>query len=76
MKYNIVYIYTKEINKYSKFYSKYGFNEVNKIKTAWNTFSKDCYGESKLIKIKDKDIYSLLDDYQDWNIYRSEVREE
>jgi hypothetical protein len=76
MKYNVVYIFTEDLEKCSKLFLQYGINQVNKIKTAWQTFTKDSYGEAKTINIKGKTVYSIIDDYKEWNIYRSEIREE
>lgn len=73
-KYNVVSISSNKIEDYSNFYNKYGMRRVDKIITAWDTFSRMSYGEACATKTNGKDVYSIIEDYKAWGIYKGEVR--
>lgn len=72
--YNIAMIYSGEIKKYDSFFETHGITQTDNLITAWDTFSDDTSGSCNLYVINGKNVYSILDDYKDWEIYFSERR--
>ena len=75
-KYNIVYIYTNEIEKYAKFLKDIGINHLDRLITAWDTFTQSDPGRSEIAVIDGKKIYDLVQEYKDWGMYKAEIRED
>ena len=75
-KYNVTVIYSKDCSKYQNLLEKYKICKINKLVTAWDTFSQDHPGESYRIKTGGKDIYSIPKKYKKRGMYKAEQREE
>lgn len=75
-KYNIVYIFTTEIEKYSKLLKEMGINRVDKLVTAWDTFTMENPGSAKIAIIDGKKVDDIVQDYKDWGIYKAEIKED
>ncbi len=76
LKYNIVSINTKTIDKYSKIFDEISIPQTKLLITAWDTLSANSPGTCKLYKNNGEDIYSVLDQLKNWNIYFAEQTEE
>lgn len=75
-KYNVVQIFCFDTYKYGKLLEKYGIHETDNITTAWDTFSEEHYGESRIIEIDKLNVYKLVKKLKKWKIYFAEIREE
>ncbi|MBQ7798643.1 MAG: hypothetical protein IJ371_05920 [Clostridia bacterium] len=75
-KYNVVYIYTNEIEKYGKILKDMGINQVDKLITAWDTFTQENPGRAEIAIINGKRVDDIIQDYKDWGIYKAETRED
>lgn len=62
-KYNIVYIYTgnEGSNKYVQMFTKNSIKEVKSLVTAWDFFSEENPGESRVIKKDGKTVYDAVE---------------
>lgn len=49
---------------------------VSELITAWDTFSPEHRGESMAYLIDGKDVYEVIDMFEDWGICLAETREE
>lgn len=74
-KYNVTTILSKNINRYNSFMAEHGIAKSEDIVTAWDTFSQENPGISERIETGGKDIYSILEMFADWGIYKAEQRE-
>lgn len=74
-KYNVVTIYSHDIAKYHGFFERHGIPKVGSLLTAWDTFSREHPGTSEKYVLDGKDVYSLLEAFQAWEIYWAERRE-
>ena len=75
-KYNVVYIFTSEIERYAQFLKDMGINQVNKLITAWDTFTQENPGRAEIAIINGKRVDDLVKEYKDWGIYKAETRED
>ena len=75
-KYNVLTIYSRTTEAYNGFFEKYGINQVNELVTAWDTFTEDEPGVSKRVAVNGQTIYDIPDKYNEWGIYKAEVRGE
>ena len=75
-KYNVTIIYSNDTNKYISLFEEHQIKRTQKLITAWDTFTANMPGESRRIKTDGKDIYSIIEDLKEWNIYKAEQREE
>jgi hypothetical protein len=75
-KYKIVFIYSKDKDKYVPLMEKYGLTETDPLVTAWDTFSAEHPGLCRRIKIKGKDGYYVRDKLIELGMYKGEIRVE
>lgn len=75
-KYNVMTIYTQNPENYEDFLKKYNITKIEDLITAWDTFSKENYGETGICEIDGVDIYSIPDNYKEHGMYFAERREE
>ncbi len=75
-KYNVLTIFSKNIEKYEAFLQSYGIHKTDSLITAWNTFSHKNYGQCELYKVGGRDIYSIPEKYEKEGIYLAERRED
>ena len=73
-KYNLLMIYTSNTHQFTEFFKQHDIKEVENLKTAWNTFSKDHPGESSRIITDEIDVFKLPELLYDWGIYYYEKR--
>lgn len=74
-KYNVVTIYSQDIEKYNTLLEKHKIKHVDKIVTAWDTFTQNNPGKSERIETDGKDIFDIPEMFADWGIYLAEQRE-
>lgn len=75
-KYNIMTVFSKDINGYIGFFKNYNFEQVDSLVTAWDTFSEETYGTSTAITVDDTDIYAIPELLKEQGMYFAERREE
>lgn len=75
-KYNVITIFSQEIDRYSDFFDPHDIPRVEDLKMAWDTFSEEHPGIAERIDIDGKSVYDLVDQYKDWGIYKADTREE
>lgn len=75
-KYNVVTIYSPSISKYEDFFEPHGIDKVEKLLTAWQTFTADKPGITSRYDMDGLSVYDLPRTLKDWNIYLAETREE
>ena len=74
-RYNEINIFSKDIDGFRDFMAEHQIEKVDHLVTAWNTFTKEHPGQCDLIELDGKNIYSFLDDFSEWGIYKAEIRE-
>lgn len=75
-KYNVVTIYSQDIEKYNTLLEKHKIKRVDKIVTAWDTFTQNNPGKSEKVETDGKDIFDIPKMFEDWGIYLAEQRED
>ncbi|MBR7002313.1 MAG: hypothetical protein IKI11_06620 [Neisseriaceae bacterium] len=75
-KYNVLTIYSSNIEQFYDFFEQHNIEQVNRLITAWDTFSYDNPGMSERYEENGKSIYDLPELLKDWGIYFAERREE
>jgi hypothetical protein len=75
-KYNVLTIYSRNIEKYNTFFDTHNIKKKDNVITAWDTFSREHPGDSKRIIIDGKDVFSIPKQFEDWGMYFAERREE
>lgn len=75
-KYNVVSIYSQDIQKYNDFYEPHNIKEAKNFITAWDTFSLEHPGSSERIEKNGKTVYDLPELLKGWGIYLAETVEE
>lgn len=75
-KYNVVTIFSKNSEKYEEFFKAHNISKTSNLITAWQTFSKEHYGECEICTVDNKDIYSLPEKLKQYGIYFAERRED
>lgn len=76
-KYNIVKIYSKDVKKYESLINSYSISKKEKLKTAWDTFTKEMPGESVAYKDKKgRTIYDCIEILKEKGLYKAKTIEE
>lgn len=73
-KYNVASIYTKTPERYDGLFESHGIPEVSELKTAWNYFTQDTYGECWKVPYRGKDIYDAVEHLKKYGLYFAERR--
>lgn len=73
-KYNVVTLFVKSHEAYNNFFAKYDIPRVEKVVTAWDTFTETTPGESIRIIVNGKDVFSLPKELKRYGIYFAERR--
>jgi hypothetical protein len=73
-KYNVVLIYSSDVQKFSTFFEQLQIPQVEHLITASSTFTKDQPGTSISVKTEGKDAYDIPEILTDMGIYFSEKR--
>ncbi|SET85652.1 hypothetical protein [Lacrimispora sphenoides] len=74
-KYNVLTIFSQDIEKYDEFFSAHDIKKKYDILSAWETFSEKHPGTSDRVTIDDKDVFSIPKQFEDWGMYLAEQRE-
>lgn len=72
-KYNVVKIFSNAINV-ENFFANLNIKKFDKLLTAWEFFSKDCYGDSYLVETNGLTVYDLPNKLSYYGIYLAEIR--
>ena len=75
-KYKIASIFSDDEQRYAKLMSKMNIPLEDKIKTVWDTFSREMPGSSKTISVDGKNIYDILGELKEYGLYLAERREQ
>lgn len=75
-KYNVVTIFSENLDRFNGFFEQNGINKLDLFITAWDTFSQEYPGKSESIITDGKSIYDIPELLSDWGIYFAERVEE
>ena len=75
-KYNVITIFSQTPENYIKLLEKNELKRVDKLVTAWDTFTQDNPGKSERITTDGKDIFDIPEMFADWGMYFAEQRED
>ena len=75
-KYNILTIFSRDIEKYADFFDAHGIEKTKDLKTAWDTFTKETPGVCERYEEDGKSVFDIPKQFEDWGIYLAEQREE
>lgn len=73
-KYNVVTIYSQCLSKYDLFFDSHKIEKVDKLITAWNTFTKETPGRTERYNSDGKSVFDLPKELEKWGIYKAETR--
>ena len=72
-KYNIVTIYSENIRRYLDFYEAHDIPRVDRLLTAWDTFTSSHPGLSQRVEKDGKTVFDLPELLKEWGIYLAET---
>ncbi len=75
-KYNVLTIYSQEIEKFNDFFDAHEIEKTDDLLTAWDTFTKDTPGVSERYEIDGKTVFDIPKQFEDWGMYLAEQRKE
>lgn len=75
-KYNVVTIFSEDLDQFDGFFEQYGIYMKEPFITAWDTFSQEHTGKSESIITDGKSIYDIPILLADWGIYFAQRVEE
>ena len=75
-KYNVITIYSQNLDSYNVLLEKNELKRVNNLITAWDTFTHDAPGETERIETNGKNVFDIPEMFADWGIYLAEQRED
>lgn len=75
-KYNVLTIFSQNIEKYDEFFASHEIKKKSDILTAWETFDENHPGSSERVVIEGEDVYSIPKRFEEWGMYLAEQREE
>lgn len=75
-KYNVLTIYSKNIENYADFFKNHAIEATDHLVTAWENFSQEYPGESTKYEIDGKTAYDIPKQFEEWGMYFAEQREE
>ncbi len=76
LKYKIVRIFSEHISDYSKLLSANGIPKLDKIKTAWDTFSESSPGTCVCVEYDGETIYDAVENLKEAGLYFSHYSED
>ena len=74
--YNIINLYSENISFYKDFYEPHEIKEVDNLKTAYDTFSKDTPGSKERVDVDGVSVYDLPELLKEWGMYLADTVEE
>lgn len=75
-KYNVLTIYSENIDEYDDFFEPHEIDSTENLITAWDTFSADSPGTSEKYVLDGKTAYDIPKQFEEWGMYFAEQREE
>ena len=75
-KYNVLTLYSTDIDKYDDFFEPHEIGETERIITAWDTFSENTPGTSERYEMEGKTVFDIPKMFGEWGIYLAEQRED
>lgn len=75
-KYNVLTIYSENIDNYNDFFEPHDIELTDKLITAWDTFSAECPGTSEKYVLGEKTVYDIPKQFEEWGMYLAEQRED
>ena len=75
-KYNILTIYSRNIEAYSDFFAPHKIEPAKELVTAWDIISKDSPGYNGRYELYGKTVYDIPELLKDWGIYLAKQRED
>lgn len=75
-KYNVISIYTRNIEGYDGFFESHEIDRVENLITAWDTFTQETPGECVRFDTDGKSVYDIPEMFKERGIYLAEQREE
>lgn len=75
-KYNLISIIENKQGFFDNFFEVHDIQPVQQLITAWDTFTKECPGESERVVTGGKDVFDIPEMFKDWGIYLAERRED
>lgn len=75
-KYNVLTIYSQNIEKYTDFFETHEIDKTDNLITAWDTFSQEYPGTSERYELDGKTVYDIPTQFEEWGMYLAEQREE
>lgn len=75
-KYNVIKAYSPcdDIPKIAKIFESFGIVKTENLVIAWNYFSEEHFGESKIIKVNGASVYDVVDLLKEVGMYKYEQR--
>lgn len=71
-KYNVVTIFSINIDKYYNLLKKLKINETNDYKSAWNFFTPNSPGISSIYENDDKTVFDIIEELEERGLYLGE----
>lgn len=77
-KYNVMTVYTRDLDKYAAFFDSFGIKRTDSLVTAWNTFDPEHPGECTRYVSKEtgRTVYDIPEIYKEYGMYLYEQRSE
>ncbi len=75
-KYNVLTVFSRDIEAYADFFEPHGIEQTEKLVTAWDTFSRVHPGVSERYEADGKTVFDIPAQFKDWGMYFAERREE
>lgn len=75
-KYNVLTIYSQNIEKYNDFFDGHEIEKTDDLKTAWSTFTDETPGVSVRYEADGRSVFDIPKLFEDWGMYLAEQREE
>ena len=74
-KYNVTTIFSENISDFDDFFEAHDIPKTDNLILAWDTFSQDAPGECEKVQTDGQDVYSIVEQFAEWGIYKAEQRE-
>ena len=75
-KFNVLTIYSKNIEKYNNFFENHEIEQTDNLITAWDTFTDSTPGISEIYESNGKSVYNIPKLFKEWGMYFAERRED
>ncbi|MBD5555663.1 MAG: hypothetical protein HDQ95_10090 [Roseburia sp.] len=75
-KYNVLTIYSQNIENYNDFFDAHEIEKTDKLITPWSTFTEETPGVSERYEVDGKSVFDIPKQFKDWGMYLAEQRKE